>query len=322
MKDILKYYVSLFSNATQSLKKKAIFIEKPWALIDDDGEIQKLIFKKDGGLVLSKNGKVIEGKWEYFPEAKSLLVDRGHDKLLLNEQFIDENVLILKKDGTDNDFFGLANENTLRDYNIPKYLNNLKKVQLNMGEVVLLSGNKLQVQNARELTNLEFIVGRKADIIDENFNPLPIKEGVFMSQDKKFTYYVENGTIGNVFKNSFETSVDGIRFEVEGGFNKEKQYLIKRRITLNGMPVEMDRIVTEDNVVYFLKESVIYNIVFLKTYLLSQGYTVKVEQKNENSISKGDRIILSEPFFPIPDGRYKIKGKLFSSVTIKESFIV
>ena len=151
MNDLLKYFVKSLAVSTVSLKKKGILIEKPWALIDDDGEIQKLIFKRDKGLVLSKNGKVTEGSWDYYPEAKALLIDRVNDKLLLKEQFIDDNVLILKKDGTDNDFFALANENTLPDYNIPKYLNTLKCKEFKIEERKLINGNFIQIHNATKI---------------------------------------------------------------------------------------------------------------------------------------------------------------------------
>jgi hypothetical protein len=57
-------------------------------MIDDEFEMQKLIFKRDKELIMSKNGKVTIGKWDYFAEAKSLLIDRGFDKLLCNEAFI------------------------------------------------------------------------------------------------------------------------------------------------------------------------------------------------------------------------------------------
>src|SRR5690554_439305 len=96
MNEILRYFTNSLSNKTLSLKKKGVLIEKPWTLIDDDGEIQKLIFKRDKGLILSKNGVVSEGNWDYYPEARALLIDRQTDKLLLKEQFIDNNVLILK----------------------------------------------------------------------------------------------------------------------------------------------------------------------------------------------------------------------------------
>ena len=64
---------------------------------------------------MSKDGQVNMGKWDYLPEAKSLLIDRGKDTILCNEGFIDEAVMILKMDGTNNNFFVLANENIVPD---------------------------------------------------------------------------------------------------------------------------------------------------------------------------------------------------------------
>ncbi|MGI6677873.1 MAG: hypothetical protein ACOX2Q_02000 [Dehalobacterium sp.] len=97
MNEILNYFVKSLAAKSLTLKKKSVLIEKPWTLVDNDGEIQKLIFRRDKGLILSKNGKVTEGAWDYYPEARALLIDRSTDKLLLKEQFIDDNVLILKK---------------------------------------------------------------------------------------------------------------------------------------------------------------------------------------------------------------------------------
>jgi len=99
MKTYLQSIVPQIQRFSQSLNKKAILINKPWAIVDSDGEIQKIIFKKNKELILSKNGQVTEGKWDYFPEAKSLLIDRGTDKILCNEAYIDEAVLIMKLDG-------------------------------------------------------------------------------------------------------------------------------------------------------------------------------------------------------------------------------
>ena len=50
--------------------------------------MQKLIFRKNKELIMSKNGQVTIGKWDYFGEAKSLLIDRGANIILCNEGFI------------------------------------------------------------------------------------------------------------------------------------------------------------------------------------------------------------------------------------------
>jgi hypothetical protein len=128
MKIYLKSIVSQLRNFSATLEKASILIDKPWALIDEEFEMQKLIFKKNKELILSKNGQVQIGKWEYFPEAKSLLIDRSSDKkdiILCNEVFIDEGVMVLRIDGLENRFFLLANENIVPDLDAIKYLNKL-----------------------------------------------------------------------------------------------------------------------------------------------------------------------------------------------------
>lgn len=71
MKIYLKSVVNQLRNYSTTLDKTSILINKPWTLIDEEFEMQKLIFKKNKELILSKNGQVQIGSWDYFPEAKS-----------------------------------------------------------------------------------------------------------------------------------------------------------------------------------------------------------------------------------------------------------
>ena len=64
MNPLISYPINSLKQFTLSLKKKSLLVDKPWTLIDDKGTIQKFIFKKDNGLIMSKNGKVTEGSWE------------------------------------------------------------------------------------------------------------------------------------------------------------------------------------------------------------------------------------------------------------------
>ena len=146
MKTYLQNIVPQLKNFSLSLDKAAILINKPWALIDDEGEVQKLIFKKNKELILSKNGRVTEGKWDYFPEARSLLIDRGTDKILCNEALIDEGVLIMKLDGTNNQFFVLANENIVPDLDVRRYLIKLRRKKLSLYATTLYDGRELEFE--------------------------------------------------------------------------------------------------------------------------------------------------------------------------------
>ena len=51
MKDYLMNISKELKNYSLSLNKTSILINKPWALLDEDNEIQKLIFKKNKDLL-------------------------------------------------------------------------------------------------------------------------------------------------------------------------------------------------------------------------------------------------------------------------------
>lgn len=197
MKLYLKGIVSELRNYSTTLDKTSILIDKPWALIDDELEIQKLIFKKNKELLLSKNGQVQIGKWDYFPEAKSLLIDRNTDKILCNEAFIDKGVIILKLDGTENKFFMLANENIVPDLDAKKYLKQLRNQKLRIAETPLSNGTILEIhrdENQNKNAQVGNLVSVDSEIIDN---------GKYQLAEKNKFIEIFNG---RVFKILTETS--------------------------------------------------------------------------------------------------------------------
>ena len=267
MNEIIQYFLKSLANSSLSLKKKGIFINKPWGLIDDDGEIQTLIFKKNKELILSKNGKAKEGRWDYFPEARSLLIDRVTDKLLLKEQYIDENVIILKKDGTDNDFFALANENSIPDYNVPKYLHGLRCRELNIKAVPLFDGTTIKIINGREIYNNQQYIGLKVEAIDDKYNSLNIKNGKYISKDRKSNIYIDNHKIVKYSQNCLMKLFDDTSIEIEEGDIYDIKQNLRKGVTLNGRPVNSQRLITKGYNVLDLQDSVIMSICFIRTYL-------------------------------------------------------
>jgi hypothetical protein len=156
-KEYLKNISKELKNYSRSLDKTSILINKPWAVIDEEFQLQKLIFKKDKTLIMSRNGKVTEGRWDYFSEAKSLLIDRGDDKILCNEVFINEGIIILKLDGTQKEVFALANENLVPDLNIKAYIDNW------------LQENRHLLTQSEGSTEVEQIRNNKESILDDPF---------------------------------------------------------------------------------------------------------------------------------------------------------
>lgn len=184
-----------------NLDSKEIFIEIPWVIVDDNLNQQKYIFKRNGDLVMSLNGQVTIGKWEYLSGAKSLLIDRIQDKILLNQNFIDPAVMILKKDGFKDENLILANEILLPNLDVSQYLkklyyqkNNISTVQLNTGDVFELKNYEGFVSN-----NVVTIEGERVSDglyeIARTEKKLEIKDGILVSILEMKHYETNKGKI-------------------------------------------------------------------------------------------------------------------------------
>ena len=129
MKYYLKDIFPRLSKYSATLDQTAFLVDKPWVVnSSDDQPFQKLIFRRDGRVHLSSDGNLMDGKWEYLPEAQALIIDYGTNKKLYRHEFLDEAVLALKIDGrktdSDKDFFVLGNEKFISDGDSIRYLKN------------------------------------------------------------------------------------------------------------------------------------------------------------------------------------------------------
>lgn len=74
---------------------------------------------------------------------------------MLKEHFIDENVLLLKKDGASDQIIAFANENVIPDYDIAKYLFK-KKIDADKVKVFrLIDNNLLLIKNEESVGSIE-----------------------------------------------------------------------------------------------------------------------------------------------------------------------
>ena len=211
MKYYLKSIVKQLQRYSASLDKTSILIDKPWALIDEEFEMQKLIFKKNKELILSKNGQVQVGKWDYFPEAKSLLIDRTVDKILCNEAFIDKGVLILRLDGTDNRFFILANENIVPDLDANRYLKELRYQRLKIAEKRLVDGKILEIQREDEFDKPQ--IGNSVTIDAE-----PIQDGKYQLSKQEY-FEIRESRIYKILTETQYTNPDGQEIYIQQQYN-------------------------------------------------------------------------------------------------------
>ena len=129
MRDYLTSLLPRLQQFSKSLNDTAIFADVPWVFIDGDGERVTYIFRRNNELLVSQHGEVTTGRWEYLAAMQSLLIEHASRKRLYNQGFVDNVVMALCKDGT-NELFLLANQQALPDLDAVKYLERKAQEQL------------------------------------------------------------------------------------------------------------------------------------------------------------------------------------------------
>jgi hypothetical protein len=127
---MVNYFLNLLPRLqrhSHKLDQSEAFIDKPWIMIQETGN-EKLVFRRNGDLLMVKNGIVNVGKWEYIEPLDALLIDRVKDRLLLKYAFINQFVMLLKLDDTNSDgLIPFVNEHELPSLDYKTYLNQLSE---------------------------------------------------------------------------------------------------------------------------------------------------------------------------------------------------
>lgn len=187
MKLYLQDLIGRLAKFSKKLDNTSLFIDKPWVLIDENSDYHKYIFKRNGELIMSLNGQVQIGKWEYLSSAKSILIDRVADKILLNHSFFDPAVMILKIDGSINNLFVLANETIIPDLDVRKYLQAIIYQKHNISTGKLENGKTLEIYRKN---SSEVLPGMAATIDSQ----IP-EDGIYRSIGTGLHYEIRNGAL-------------------------------------------------------------------------------------------------------------------------------
>lgn len=110
MKTYLFSLIDRYKQYSQKLDVQAILCQKAWYVLNEDGNSEVLIFKKDNTGHASVKGNTRMFRWEFLPQNNSLLIN--HDEMngiMLNPSFFENGILICQKDGTDDCMFLVDN---------------------------------------------------------------------------------------------------------------------------------------------------------------------------------------------------------------------
>jgi hypothetical protein len=182
MKEYLSHLLPRLIEFSDSLDRKELFVDQPWVHVDENQNKQQYIFKRDGTLIMSVNGDVRIGSWEYISATAGLLIDRGIDKVLLNQRFIDRGVLVLKKDNFFDDSFLLVNQKLVVDLDVEKYLRDLVRSRIGRSNFPLEEGIALEYESDfLELGNPVFVkdkpAGTGSHTLKDGVTSIAVKEG-------------------------------------------------------------------------------------------------------------------------------------------------
>ena len=108
---------------SKKLDSISALTNKHWVLLSDEsGKKVVYIFReKDNQLLIAENGRIKKGNWEYLG-SNSLVLDIDSESYLFKHGFLDDQVLALKIDGTE-EYALLVNEN-----HFDAFLNSLQRV--------------------------------------------------------------------------------------------------------------------------------------------------------------------------------------------------
>lgn len=108
---------------SQKLDSNSALTNKNWVLLSDEPN-KKVVYifsEKENVLRIAENGKIRKGKWDYLGN-NSIELDIENKPLLFKHAFLDEHLLALKLDGTE-EFALLVNEP-----NYDNFLNTIDKL--------------------------------------------------------------------------------------------------------------------------------------------------------------------------------------------------
>ena len=127
MRDYISNLLPKIKDFSARLDNLALLTDQPWVQLDESEDRTVFVFRKDGNeLLVSKNGDVNTCGWEYLEHMNSLVIEVSGQKILYNQGFLDESVMILRKDGG-GEYLLMANENKVDAIKTDKVLEYLSR---------------------------------------------------------------------------------------------------------------------------------------------------------------------------------------------------
>ena len=194
MKTYILDIIPKIQRFSQKLDNLTILLDKHWVILDEDISTKSVfIFReKDNQLLISNDGKIEKGNWEYLGN-NSLLIDRKDGSFLFKHGFIDDYVLALKVDGKE-EYALLVNEQWFEKQlmsldEILSFLNERYIEQKEQLSITIPNNETLNINFAKESINT-LSINDFSNSIDKIKIPESIKKN-FHSEKAFLLYSIE-----------------------------------------------------------------------------------------------------------------------------------
>ncbi|RLJ64394.1 hypothetical protein CLV86_1512 [Lacinutrix venerupis] len=188
MLEYLKFLFRKVKSLDRKLNNIAFLQDKTWIRISPNGFDEKWFFRKNRVLTLSINGNIVDGSYEFLNEY--LIIEFSNKKILLNQSFIFNDILLLKKDSDDSTFFAFYDNSKFSKNEFLIYIENSRKKDLNIKQITLIDNTKAEIIRK---PNQKGIIKGNTVLIGGEISKKKLIE------TKYYYYELINGKISNIF---------------------------------------------------------------------------------------------------------------------------
>ena len=122
MIEYVKNIIPRIQRYSKDLSKIENFIDKNWIFFDENGKNHEYLFLRDKRLIMTLGSITKEGSWELLPTGQLLITRDTNDLVKLENMFVEQALLVLKRSATDDIPFVLINKQLIPDLDAVKYL--------------------------------------------------------------------------------------------------------------------------------------------------------------------------------------------------------
>jgi hypothetical protein len=300
MFEYLKFLFKKLKSFDDKLSNIALLQDKFWIRINEQNFSEKWFFRNNGELIISINGNIIDGRYEHLNQG-NLILEYEKNKILLNQNFIYKDILLLKKDSNETDFYAFYDETKFTPDQFLKFIETSRKQDLNIKRIQLADKTNAEIvmnpnQNSISLGNSVLINQRLTDLnfIETDYNYYELQDGVIQNILFKRNYKIFDNNI--TVKQKWKTiNIDDIVLNSKKAL-EDGRYKINFNI---GIGIKENRICSK------------YYIIFCETNY--RKHRIEIWCRNSRVFSTGDLVFENEK--PASDGKYWIS--LVKSIKVK-----